>query len=151
MTTRIDSRFFGGSHESRRPALGIKEPHQVVLPLPHLQFSALPSPLLELSTHIPLLYLPWTKFSAGPLLTLVPPSSSAPLAMFSSASRPYVPLLHFYNHLPYDSMKDNDPVNATTTTTLWRVNRPTREDRLARFEWALNGSLGRATLGRVCI
>jgi len=55
----------------------------------------------------------------------------------------------------YDVVQDMDPVNATTTTTLWKVNRPTREDRLAKFEWALNGSLGRATLGatlgRVCM
>ena len=33
------------------PALAIKEPHQLVPPLSHLQFPALPSPLLELSTH----------------------------------------------------------------------------------------------------
>jgi hypothetical protein len=71
--------------------------------------------------------------------------------MSSSASRPFVPLLLFIVHLPYDSVQDMDPVNATTITTLWRVNKPTKEDRLAKFEWALNGSLGRATLGRVCI
>ena len=109
----------------------------------------------QASTPTPLLYLPWTKFSAGPLLTPAPRSSSALLATSSSASRPYVPLLLLHVRSSYSVTQDMDPVNATTTTTLWRVNKPTKEDRLAKFEWALNGSLGRATLGatlgRVCM
>lgn len=35
-----------------------------------------------------------------------------------------------------------------TTTTLWRAVRQSREDRLAKFEWTSNGSLGRAMIGR---
>ncbi|KAG8797334.1 hypothetical protein FRC17_007780, partial [Serendipita sp. 399] len=47
--------------------------------------------------------------------------------------------------LPPQQEVDNRNV---TTTTLWRAVRQSREDRLARFEWNANGSLGRATIGR---
>jgi len=35
-------------------------------------------------------------------------------------------------------------------TTLWRLTRTSREDRVARLEWARNGGLGRVVIGKVC-
>jgi len=34
-------------------------------------------------------------------------------------------------------------------TSLWRAIRPTKEERVAKLEWAANGGLGRATIGKV--
>jgi hypothetical protein len=34
-------------------------------------------------------------------------------------------------------------------TSLWRSIRPTKEERVAKLEWAANGGLGRATIGKV--
>jgi hypothetical protein len=36
-----------------------------------------------------------------------------------------------------------------STTTVWRVIRANKEDRVARLEWAPGGGLGRAVMGRV--
>lgn len=36
-----------------------------------------------------------------------------------------------------------------STTTLWRAVRANREDRVAKLEWASNGGLGRAVIGKV--
>ncbi|OCH88310.1 hypothetical protein OBBRIDRAFT_94277 [Obba rivulosa] len=35
-----------------------------------------------------------------------------------------------------------------SVTTLWRAIRPTKEDRVAKLEWAPNGGLGRAVIGK---
>jgi hypothetical protein len=35
-----------------------------------------------------------------------------------------------------------------STTTLWRAVRANREDRVAKLEWASNGGLGRAVIGK---
>lgn len=39
--------------------------------------------------------------------------------------------------------------NGKSVTTLWRMIRPNREDRVAKFEWSTNGSLGRIIIGKV--
>ncbi|TFK76089.1 hypothetical protein BDN72DRAFT_366084 [Pluteus cervinus] len=36
----------------------------------------------------------------------------------------------------------------STTTTLWRAVRANKEDRVAKLEWAPNGGLGRAIIGK---
>jgi hypothetical protein len=36
-------------------------------------------------------------------------------------------------------------------TSLWRAIRPTKEERVAKLEWAANGGLGRATIGKVSV
>ncbi|KAH7920268.1 hypothetical protein BV22DRAFT_813664 [Leucogyrophana mollusca] len=36
-----------------------------------------------------------------------------------------------------------------STTTLWRAVRTNKEDRVAKLEWASNGGLGRAVIGKV--
>lgn len=36
-----------------------------------------------------------------------------------------------------------------STTTLWRTAHANREDRVAKLEWASNGGLGRAVIGKV--
>ncbi|KAF8326947.1 hypothetical protein F5887DRAFT_1192486, partial [Amanita rubescens] len=38
--------------------------------------------------------------------------------------------------------------NGQSTTTLWRTANANREDRVARLEWASNGGLGRAVIGK---
>jgi hypothetical protein len=37
-----------------------------------------------------------------------------------------------------------------SVTTLLRTIRPNKEDRVAKFEWAANGGLGRVIIGKVC-
>jgi hypothetical protein len=39
--------------------------------------------------------------------------------------------------------------NGTSVTTLWRTIRSNKEDRVAKFEWAANGGLGRVVIGKV--
>lgn len=39
--------------------------------------------------------------------------------------------------------------NGQSTTTLYRNIRANREDRVAKFEWASNGGLGRLLMGKV--
>jgi hypothetical protein len=41
--------------------------------------------------------------------------------------------------------------NGKSVTMLLRTIRPNREDRVAKFEWAANGGLGRITIGKVCL
>lgn len=36
-----------------------------------------------------------------------------------------------------------------SVTTLWRAIRANKEDRVAKLEWAPNGGLGRAVIGKV--
>lgn len=36
-----------------------------------------------------------------------------------------------------------------SVTTLWRAIRANKEDRVAKLEWASNGGLGRAVIGKV--
>jgi hypothetical protein len=36
-----------------------------------------------------------------------------------------------------------------STTTVWRAIRANKEDRVAKLEWASNGGLGRAVIGKV--
>lgn len=36
-------------------------------------------------------------------------------------------------------------------TSLWRAIRPTKEERVAKLEWAANGGLGRATIGKTVV
>ncbi|KAG8218380.1 hypothetical protein J3R82DRAFT_4000 [Butyriboletus roseoflavus] len=48
---------------------------------------------------------------------------------------------------------DNPPQTVVSgsgqsTTTLWRAVRANREDRVAKLEWASNGGLGRAVIGK---
>ncbi|KAG7097152.1 hypothetical protein E1B28_004530 [Marasmius oreades] len=38
--------------------------------------------------------------------------------------------------------------NGTSVTTLWRAIRATKEDRVAKLEWASNGGLGRIVMGK---
>jgi len=38
--------------------------------------------------------------------------------------------------------------NGKSVTTLWRMIRPNREDRVAKFEWSTSGSLGRVIIGK---
>ena len=38
-----------------------------------------------------------------------------------------------------------------SVTTLLRTIRPNKEDRVAKFEWAANGGLGRVVIGKVCL
>ncbi|KAF9266423.1 hypothetical protein L218DRAFT_811854, partial [Marasmius fiardii PR-910] len=38
--------------------------------------------------------------------------------------------------------------NGTSVTTLWRTIRTTKEDRVAKLEWASNGGLGRIVMGK---
>ncbi|KAF8623415.1 hypothetical protein AX15_006358 [Amanita polypyramis BW_CC] len=38
--------------------------------------------------------------------------------------------------------------NGKSVTTLWRMIRPNREDRVAKFEWASTGCLGRIIIGK---
>ncbi|KAG1715932.1 hypothetical protein ID866_1221 [Astraeus odoratus] len=38
--------------------------------------------------------------------------------------------------------------NGQSTTTLWRTVRANKEDRVAKLEWAANGGLGRAVIGK---
>ncbi|KAK7049680.1 hypothetical protein VNI00_005711 [Paramarasmius palmivorus] len=38
--------------------------------------------------------------------------------------------------------------NGTSVTTLWRAIRSNKEDRVAKLEWASNGSLGRCVMGK---
>ncbi|KAH7887913.1 hypothetical protein F5I97DRAFT_1926321 [Phlebopus sp. FC_14] len=38
--------------------------------------------------------------------------------------------------------------NGQSTTTLWRAVRANKEDRVAKLEWASNGGLGRAVIGK---
>ncbi|KAF4619522.1 hypothetical protein D9613_005485 [Agrocybe pediades] len=38
--------------------------------------------------------------------------------------------------------------NGTSITTMWRTLRPNKEDRIAKFEWAPNGGLGRVLIGK---
>ncbi|KAL1735791.1 hypothetical protein EV714DRAFT_267341 [Schizophyllum commune] len=38
--------------------------------------------------------------------------------------------------------------NGNTVTTLWRTIRVNKEDRVAKFEWAANGGLGRVLVGK---
>ncbi|EGO01780.1 hypothetical protein SERLA73DRAFT_85661 [Serpula lacrymans var. lacrymans S7.3] len=38
--------------------------------------------------------------------------------------------------------------NGQSTTTLWRAVRTNKEDRVAKLEWAPNGGLGRAVIGK---
>jgi len=41
--------------------------------------------------------------------------------------------------------------NGQNVTSLWRAIRPTKEERVAKLEWAANGGLGRATIGKTII
>lgn len=41
--------------------------------------------------------------------------------------------------------------NGRSVTTLLRTIRPNKEDRVAIFEWAANGGLGRMRMGKVCL
>jgi hypothetical protein len=41
--------------------------------------------------------------------------------------------------------------NGKSVTTLMRMIRPNKEDRVAKFEWAANGGLGRVVIGKVCL
>ena len=41
--------------------------------------------------------------------------------------------------------------NGKSVTTLLRTIRPNKEDRVAKFEWAANGGLGRVVIGKVCL
>ncbi|KAM6495736.1 hypothetical protein JOM56_008442 [Amanita muscaria] len=38
--------------------------------------------------------------------------------------------------------------NGKSVTTLWRMIRPNKEDRVAKFEWSSSGGLGRITIGK---
>jgi len=38
-----------------------------------------------------------------------------------------------------------------SVTSLWRAIRPTKEERVAKLEWAANGGLGRATIGKTVV
>ncbi|KAI0320251.1 hypothetical protein OF83DRAFT_619169 [Amylostereum chailletii] len=38
-----------------------------------------------------------------------------------------------------------------SVTTLWRAIRPNKEDRVAKLEWAPNGGLGRAVIGKTIV
>ncbi|PFH52874.1 hypothetical protein AMATHDRAFT_1912 [Amanita thiersii Skay4041] len=42
----------------------------------------------------------------------------------------------------------NVSTNGKSVTTLWRLIRPNKEDRVAKFEWAANGGLGRIIIGK---
>jgi hypothetical protein len=41
--------------------------------------------------------------------------------------------------------------NGKSVTTLLRRIRPNKEDRVAKFEWAANGILGRFIIRKVCL
>ena len=101
---------------------------------------------------------PWppvTKSSPGPPRTRAPASSlartvsstasrCAPLAR-SSAPAPHSPQPRC--SLPPPQTDTNN--QGQSVTTLWRAIRANKEDRVAKLEWAPNGGLGRAIIGKV--
>ena len=57
--------------------------------------------------------------------------------------------LHLCVGVPDNSPQTVVSNNGQSTTTLWRAVRANREDRVAKLEWASNGGLGRAVIGKV--
>ena len=57
--------------------------------------------------------------------------------------------IHGCASVPDNSVQTVVANNGQSTTTLWRAVRTNREDRVAKLEWAANGGLGRAVIGKV--
>ena len=57
--------------------------------------------------------------------------------------------LHLYVGGPDNLPQTVVSSNGQSTTTLWRAANANREDRVAKLEWASNGGLGRAVIGKV--
>ncbi len=57
--------------------------------------------------------------------------------------------LHLYIDSPDNLPQTVVNSNGQSTTTLWRAVNANREDRVAKLEWASNGGLGRAVIGKV--
>lgn len=54
-------------------------------------------------------------------------------------------------HLMIETHHSQTETNAhgQSVTTLWKAIRANKEDRVAKLEWATNGGLGRAVIGKV--
>lgn len=66
---------------------------------------------------------------------------------FRCVSSPFLPNLSIY---PFALKTTVSTTTGQSVTTLWRAIRTNKEDRVAKLEWAPNGSLGRAVIGKVC-
>lgn len=69
--------------------------------------------------------------------------------VFSTVLRFSVPFIPSELTVADNSLKTVVNNNGQSTTTLWRAVRANREDRVAKLEWAANGGLGRAVIGKV--
>lgn len=58
---------------------------------------------------------------------------------------------HIYLSFLFSFSQTSVGQNGLSVTTMWRVLRPNREDRIARLEWSSNGGLGRLIMGRVTV
>lgn len=105
------------------------------------------------SESISVIFLPsqWrlrrTMFCPGQ--TKIPVKASSSIrGVFSTALR-YSLLLMLCIGVPDNPLQTVVSNNGQSTTTLWRAVRANREDRVAKLEWASNGGLGRAVIGKV--
>ena len=51
----------------------------------------------------------------------------------------------------FASTQTEQNAHGQSVTTLWRTIRANKEDRVAKLEWAPNGGLGRAVIGKVAL
>ena len=56
----------------------------------------------------------------------------------------------YYANIFFD-LQTNVNTNGKSVTMLMRMSRPNKEDRVAKFEWAANGGLGRVIIGKVLL
>jgi hypothetical protein len=69
--------------------------------------------------------------------------------VFSIAFRFATPSVPSKQNLTAFDLQTTVNPNGTSVTTLWRAVRTNKEDRVAKLEWAPNGGLGRAVIGKV--
>lgn len=92
------------------------------------------------------------KFFPGRHKTLAKASCSA-TTVCCTASKFVKIFLHIFRTrkrgTDIDTVQTDTNGHGQSVTTLWRTIRANKEDRVAKLEWAPNGGLGRAVIGKV--